>query len=364
MMRSLLVASLFGVAAGCLRTAPTTLVTSAVRCPDPANCTQSNGTGVYYQEGGFAGIGPARMMITHFINPGSRVLFQGRWVDTAQHWHPLVESGQVYKADYRKHTSTGIVAMTNLAVIGVTEQGTLPEWTLQEDKNVPFPIRGPDLLDLTLYIAFSAPPLGQTQYVLDFVGPDAGDQRVHRYGLRWRALAGTAAPTPYCLDAQQAMDGAVFQRGIEVDPVDGRVTRTTPTDVTLSCSFGAPATVYGWGYDYAASADTFYFDAGIHMKRASYCGDAMFYTKPNTKIEIADDLPLGPNRVAIEAGRVPNLEAWWTPSGASCVNPDNLRHRAMGFGDSCGAGRLPTCQLPVGQPPPKFLLDGPQHPGP
>jgi hypothetical protein len=138
--------------------------------------------------------------------------------------------------------------------------------------------------------------------------------------------------------------------------VFGSVTRPAPTTkvVTLSCRKGAIATVFSWGYRYLASpADTFYFDAGIHMKRASYCADGHAYTETGANIAIED------NR-GINAQSDSHIEAWWTPAGALCLS--TLRRPQIaadqGFSNSCSARtppNLPAC--PPALSPAQWLRD-------
>src|ERR1700704_343398 len=121
----------------------------------------------------------------------------------------------------------------------------------------------------------------------------------------------TSNRTSYCLGPLSATssrppDAVVFQRGIDVDVVTGKVT-TADDKVTISCYLGALATVYRWGYDYAGT-DRFYFDAGIQMKRASYCADAEFYTTSGTQIFIRDDKRIHNDPIAA-------LEASWAEKG-------------------------------------------------
>ena len=153
-----------------------------------------------------------------------------------------------------------------------------------------------------------------------------------------------AAPVPYCVDAHGNADPVVFQGGIAIDPDTARVTRGGSTDgvVTLSCRSGAPATVYSWGYRHRE--DAYYFDAALQMKRASYCGDGATYTRSATLIDIADDRGGARSPLA-------RLEARWTPTGASCVNRDHLRHPELAvekrFTFTCQGRSLPPCTTPA-----------------
>ena len=335
-----------------------------IRCPDEGGCTASNGTGVYHAEAGFAGIGASRLMITHFLRTGGRVGFAARYVDPATNrWFSLANPGAVYRADYR--------GRTDLRVVSLSETATVPTWIF-EDPAAADPasrtltVTGDELLGVKLYLRFTisrpvehpqapgpapvygADAPGVTQsYVLEF-GRAATDARsrapLQMYELRWRERAAGAVPVPYCVDARGSADPIVFQGGIAIDPDTARVTRGGSTDgvVTLSCRSGAPATVYSWGYRHRE--DAYYFDAALQMKRASYCGDGATYTQSPTLVDIADDRHVAQSPLA-------RLEARWTPTGASCVNRDHLRHPEIavekGFTFTCQGRSLPPCTTPA-----------------
>lgn len=345
------------------------------RCPDPPNCTAGNGTGIYAAEGGFAGIaalvstgGDNRamraIMITHFIvqrpaNPnGVAVTFTyGYFEPKTNAWIALSPPGlgRVESADYRLQKS--------LQVIGALEINTTPVWVLRNPSgNTTVSVTDTQLVDLVLHVSFTVP--GRRTPVLATLGFNAASTtpRVDNfktsarvYDLRWQNLSDSpaTAPQPYCHGPHNVPDTAVFQQGIAVDPVNGTVTRSNAAGITLSCSLGAPAVVYRWGYPYHGSAsDTFYFDAGIHMKRASYCGDANYYTVSGTRIQIADDR-------SIQSEPIRFLEARWSPSGAICVDynrPDYLRHPEMGFTGQCGSKLVSKC---IGAATSPYLADGP-----
>jgi ADYC domain len=92
----------------------------------------------------------------------------------------------------------------------------------------------------------------------------------------------------------------------------------------MSCSLGALAMVYGWGYDYNGTPEEQYrFDSGIHAKRASYCGDSQFHTISGVVIDLADDARIAQPELYIDA---PGREAVWTPRGAFCVDPLHMRN--------------------------------------
>lgn len=336
-------------------------------CPDgTTDCTSPNGTGIYTAEWGSAGIGPNRVMITHFINlPGSpptssRVAFEGRYFDAqGQTWARLPSPGLVVRADYQgKHEVT---------VLTVSETSTALQWTLLDPQtSQPKTVPDAELADLVVYVQFTlAKQTNDTQiYALRFQ-PAAGGVPsklpLRIYDLSWQNARAPQAPARYCADAEGTTDPVVFQRGMDVHPITGAVVRdpTSANFVTMSCRGGAVATVYSWGYGYAAAPGmpTFYFDAGIQMKRASYCGDAQFFTIAGTRIFMTDDHGIQPATPPL-----PTIEAWWTPTGASCVNLANLRHSAMGFQGSCKGVALPAC--PPALPGTPYLGDAPRNPGP
>jgi hypothetical protein len=316
------------------------------RCPDPStDCTSSNGTGVYTDEEGFAGLASYQLMITHFINHGSYVTFQGRFYDAnAQGWFGMPNPGSVYYAVYN--------GQRNLLVTSITESFTVPTFTLLDNTtNNTITVTGAQLLDLQLYVSVDNPFTLKTElYVLDFdrTFTDSGKGTVRKYNMRWRPSFSTQ-PTQYCFDADGNPDQVVFQQGIYVNPVNAKVTRNSAI-VTMSCRLGAMATVRWWGYPYRPNSNTStdYFDAALQMKRASYCANANHYTKSGTLIQIQDDQ-------GIQNDTVNYLEAWWTADGAKCIG--KMRHPGMGFNGICNGNQLPTCDL--SNRPAQYLEDGP-----
>lgn len=370
LMRNLAMVGLVGLLAACTRPnpAPPTIVAPELRCPDATSCTIPNGTGVYFAEDGFAGLGPTDLMITHFIN-GPTVTFQARFRDpSTKLWRPLPGPGELV-ADYNGNASWQVASLI------VDETTTVPIWTLQDPATkATTRVTGDALHELKLGLVFDS--ASHSRFVLDFNGPLSRSTEPPKnpestYGLQWTDVTGRTAPAPYChtppapaaiappSTAQWPADSVVFQPGIDVDPVTGAVTRdaTTANHVTMSCYMGAPATVYRWGYRYLRG-DTSYFDAGIHMKRASYCGDAAYYTVAGTMIHIMDNVPVTDDPPAA-------IEAWWTPTGASCVDLDSMRHPEIvarkGFTGWCGTRQLPTCVRPPRPPSTtRYLVDGPR----
>ncbi len=343
-MRMLIGAGLAAMVAGC---APQTADEAAVEsaglksyCPDPTiGCTVSNGTGVYYEEGGYAGIGTLRLMLTHFINQGTSVRFQGRYFTPAtQQWRMLPAPGLVGRADYK--------ATKNLQVTAVSESGTEPTWTLLDPQtSAVITVSGDDLADLVLYLQLVNPVSGARQvYALEFAKRPIEVGRgtvLSKYIMRWHDTDVAHPARVYCRDGNQNEDTVVFQRGMFVNPVSGSVTRAPATAdfVTLSCRQGAIATVYHWGYHYLGATAKTYFDAGIHMKRASYCGDETFYTVTGTHIRLADDLGI---HSEVSSAQDPMIEAYWDEHGATCFGVQ--RNLTKVFSPhSCNGQPLPPC---------------------
>jgi hypothetical protein len=323
---------------------PTAEGAFAVRCPDPqTDCTVSNGAGVYTEEAGFAGIGAPQYMITHFINnAGGGVSLEARYFDSANStWQ--VTGGSVYYANY--------AGKQHLTVISVSESLTAPAWTIFDASTSSYvTVSDAQLLDLQIVIALDK------LYTLDWDDVQAETMKatIHKFNMRWR-LTGSLSATQYCYRADATKDYVVFQQGMAVNPVTARVTRSSTIDsyVTLSCRYGAIPTARLWGYPYRTPATTWYYDAALQMKRASYCADGHYYTHANTKIRVWDTAGIQTDPMTTS-----EIEAWWTPTGATCIGP--MRHSAMGFSGWCGTTELPPCSTA----PHGHLADAASPPGP
>ncbi len=275
-------------------------------CPDPENCTLSNGGGVYTQELGNAHIGPNDLMLTHFINqPGGGVTVEGREFNGVN--------------GYFKQTSDGVGARyfgVPYSLFGVFESATIPQFRLARDDGSTFNVPVSQIAHLELIVR-----VNEAFWTLSFragvnYGDDAGhgqgvDQLtggpgsqhvvVRAYDMFWNpGLTLAQNPTPYCHLAQlkagpndpppppPESDPVVFLQGITVNAVNAIMTPNMDNYVTLSCLHGALATARWWGYDY--HTHPVMFEAAMHMKRASYCGDDSFYTRRNTTILIHDTI--------------------------------------------------------------------------
>jgi hypothetical protein len=337
-------------------------------CPDgTTNCCPTNGTGVYTAESGYAGIGDERLMITHFINnttctdtpQGECVTFNGQCIGAQGPSSCLSAPGRVTSATYMKQA---------YRVHSVGETDTEPVWRLTNTATgEPRSVKGADIENLTLDISFVtreamiAPP----RYTLSFETPKIfdkdGGHPVRTYNMRWSSSAGGLAKQ-YCIapsiqENAFIRDSIVFQMGIEVDPGTGVTGRQKAKDlVTLSCRLGALATVYEWGYDYRPAStqdESPYFDAAIHMKRASYCGGADHYTIAGTPIEFADNIHSSKKQ------HPDRLEAKWDAKGATCINLNNRRHPELPFDGQCkNKEPLPACTEEVSAG--LYLASGPR----
>lgn len=321
---------------GVAEPAPTSSETAEIkyRCPDPTtDCTMSNGTGVYTAEDGQAFIDDTlQAMITSFQNTSTGVTFQARYYAASKNqWLMLPQAGEVWSADYG--------GATDLQVSSVTETNTDPTWTLKTSGGDDVTVSGKDLVNLQLHLELADPDSDKLHmYVIGFEKPayEAGINGLYKYEMVWR-LDGNPATTnqPYCYDANSKADMVVFQRGIVVNPTTAAVTRDAATagTVTLSCRLGGIATVYWWGYPYYKGSD-YLFAAGLQMKRDSYCGDSNHYTVAGTQIHIDDSS-------RIESDAINDVEAYWTPTGATCLGL--RRHPEIAFSGSCNGVALPSC---------------------
>jgi hypothetical protein len=104
--------------------------------------------------------------------------------------------------------------------------------------------------------------------------------------------------------------------------------------------------VYRWNYSYIDPSPTalLYFGSAIQMKRASYCGDGHAYTISGTQITIQDT-------EGNWNGPIVNLEAQWSPQGATCLNLNHRRQPTISF-PGCAHRSLPPCGDTV--PPPGY----------
>lgn len=321
------------------------------RCPDPNDCTVNNGGGVYTEELGHAGIGSLEMMVLRFrsvIEGGAPIVYwDGRYRDvtTADHYKTI--TGYVYHALYTPLNGTS----GSYSVLDISENLTAPTFKLTNGTTTL--TVGPNASDLTrLHLVLYAPlPSGDMLYTLSFGARHLSDPVVtltEHHTLEGYEMFGNEGPGPnpatqqeYCLRAGLVdLDYAVFQQGISVDPLTAVTAFGQAKTVTLSCRNGAIATARGWGYIYRGNEqnDTL-FEAVMHMKRASYCGDLTFFTQSPTAILINDAEGIRQSSYVTPM----TVEAKWgrpspgAPVRALCVNTRNLRRPLVTYPQDGGS---------------------------
>ena len=325
------------------------------QCPDPEEkCPVGNGGGVYTEELGNAHIGNSDLMLTRFMNVNGHVYVAGRGLDSTGTSYAQF-TGDVVDASYN-----GTYGYT---VVSVSESLTVPKFMLRAGSAAPFPVDGDDILNLRLVIEFDG-----VDYTLSFWNPqgDTGTSgyntaTLRMYYMRWNPgkVFNGATSQPYCTRAPingSVPDPVVFQQGIGVNALSAKMVRND-SYVTLSCRYGAIATVRWWGYVYRGNAaQSTMFEAAMHMKRASYCGDDTFFTRANTYIYIKDIVPNQHGTVTPT-----NMEASWGADTngrirALCVTDANRRRPlAKYYGDvfdrTCNgtvSPAIPDCPLGYG----------------
>ena len=305
---------------------PETAARGIITCSDPDNCALPNGGGVYTEELGHIGFGANQYMISRFVNTGTSVEVQGRG------YNPYTGLFYTHGAELAEAIYNG----NSYHLVSVSESLTTPTFVLGSS-NGNITLTGQGILGLQL--VFKSDSGMQTLSFVEYLGPDTNpntpDQAtLQQFHAKWNdgiGLSGQAQE--YCTrapvkDQPLASDAVVFQQAIAVNPITAVMVRNN-NFVTLSCRHGAIATARWWGYKYRdtqANADL--FEAAMHMKRASYCGDDTFYTRANTDILINDGhfetMGLGSDVYEASWGR-PNGDPS-KPIRALCVNRHYSRH--------------------------------------
>jgi hypothetical protein len=309
----------------------------ATGCPDPSTCTVGNGTGVYYEEGGEAGIDTFHLMLTHFINnygPYYKVGFQGRFYNAAKgYWQTLGTPGIVQNAIYNGQTvrveSIHQYSSAYATYPVVTLEGGVVVYGADLGKlELVLETLGADI-DINLYQVSFAPAAYDASQNYELGQGNPGYQfPIYKWDMKWRyANTDISTAQPYCKRAPQHVvlfgtpityqpdDSVVFQENIDADAPTGKVT-AAPGHMTVSCRYGALATAFSWGYDH--NSDLWHFASAIQMKRASYCADVNFATVSGTHIKVRDEEgAMNKQDAAVLDSAV---EAFWSPSGAVCYN--------------------------------------------
>jgi hypothetical protein len=313
-------------------------------CPDPFNCTLNNGGGVYTEELGNIGFDPDQYMIGRFVNHGTYVGVEGRGYnpDTGNYY---AHQPELVGAIYNGHA---------YSVLSITESLTLPTVTLRGYG----PLVGTQLAGLQL--VFKVDDGDWTLTFTESLPDDPGYNGAKLNPLKefhamWNEGYGyqSTLAKEYCtrgpVDGHGGeMDPVVFQQGIDVNPITAVMVQNNAY-VTLSCRHGAIATVAWWGYSYRDSSSADLFEAAMHMKRASYCGDDTFYTRRDTEILVRDSSDLMDDQLdPIEFEATWGRPAGGGPIRALCVNKHWRRHPGAVFPlDPSGVTFNGTCLSPV-----------------
>lgn len=314
-------------------------------CPDPTDCTLNNGGGVYTEELGTIGLDLDQYMIGRFVNGqygGVEVEGRGYNPSTGNFYgHPAELAHAIYNGQA-------------YAVESITEWLTLPTVTLY---GLP-PLTGPQIAGLSLVFKVDGGTwtLTFTESLPDDPGFNSAKLNpLKEFHAMWNAGDGynSSDAKEYCTRAPVngnpgEMDPVVFQQGIDVNPITAVMAQNNSV-VTLSCRHGSLATVRWWGYSYRDPNTADLFEAAMHMKRASYCGDDTFYTRRNTQILIRDSSnimqdPLDPIEFEARWGR----PSAGSPIRALCVNKFWRRRPGVNFPpDSSGVKFNGDCLSPV-----------------
>src|SRR5262249_38597873 len=146
--------------------------------------------------------------------------------------------------------------------ISVSESATTPTWVLTDGSNT-VNVVGADIDGMQLVVHLED-ETSVKYYTLQFDGymPDKIAVTIHKVNLTWKVYGGPDGFTQYCNRADGSQDLVVFQQEIVVNAVTANVVKRDDAFVTLSCRYGAPATVRLWGYTYRVG-NTDLFDAAM-----------------------------------------------------------------------------------------------------
>lgn len=93
-----------------------------------------------------------------------------------------------------------------------------------------------------------------------------------------------------------------------------------PSSSTWACLGGALGDCASWGYipgnSYAGAALANYHQTCIRLKRADYCGNGTHHTQNGHPLDVYDKVSM----MAPEASLAWNIEGFWGPNGALCLN--------------------------------------------
>ncbi|MCY1021433.1 ADYC domain-containing protein [Pyxidicoccus sp. MSG2] len=297
-------------------------------CPTGQCDPDANGQGIFIAGGwGYClrYMGSLAYCPEAFANSPAGVVLKVRYLSNPTR---LVDT----RVGIRRRSGTPGSSADALELLSVSSEGT--ELVIRyrtRDRQV-VAARGADLSGLELTFSVDDPDIGDIPQPYDLrveAVPREGTaaKGPSRYKLSY---ATTTAWQPHC-------DGepVTFLGGRQVDGLRASVVlnHDSLSLTTLSCESGAVATCLAWGYlpwNPSTGRDDptrdYLFRSCIQAKRAAYFvgqGDLRSYTRSGTLIDKRDQLGINRDRLA-------RPEAIWSPQGAVCLNPENLRRPELG----------------------------------
>jgi hypothetical protein len=273
-------------------------------------------------------------MITRFFNYGTGVYVLGRYYDSSI--ADYTTGSAEIKTTHVVNALAG-VPVGDYSIVSVSETLTNPTFVLSGGGSISGP--GLQYFEIVLQIEGS-------YFTVSFDPPSTISRKTTASGaliteqvfpMRWNAGTTKAATTrSYCTRAPLNGippgddDNVVFQQGILVNALTADMNRDNAY-VTLSCQLGAIARARLWGYAYRGTqAQADMFETVMHMKRASYCGDASFFTRRATEFFIKDSAGINDDGAGIITS-TSGFEATWGYHAANnfralCVNMVDRRH--------------------------------------
>jgi hypothetical protein len=178
-------------------------------------------------------------------------------------------------------------------------------------------------------------------------------------------------PVSVCLDHDGKPEPMVPLRGVNWNLADGR-SIVDETAVHFACASAAPGACTTWGYDLWSQkieCPNPKFPASCHVannvrvitactraKRDDLCGTGTAHTLPGKLIMTSDNM--GISGITVQEAK--DLETLVSDTGASCVNPENFRHKELQEQDGACYAKLtdPTMMPPCTFERPRYDIIG------
>jgi hypothetical protein len=302
---------------------------------------KGNGRGIYVVEGGnycVPYLGPDEVFCPEAFSSTTEGVvlggyIEGRRTKIYQGRHSLRVQG-IIKGQAVELTGLSAVG-TNLVVSYKSPLGTVQNVSGQNLELIKFTLQDARGANYEMGFTLRSPDNGVQQYTVQII------PKTYHY-----------SQPSYCQDQNGNATTVSFLPGRQVDHRTASVT-TTGNLVTMACDTGAIVSCLKWGYrPWEAPAKLIpqrrndLFGACMQAKRAAYLGGTRSYTRNGTPIMVRDS--------HVSKGNLPNrLEAYWTPSGAACLNRENRRHPEIPLPVDAGP---PPCANYT--PQPDWLLTG------